>query len=129
MAYTCDFYSSIDVVYKVGHTTEMSPPTKLGKPFVRPCHCQEKRGWTLNRHELGDVRLPLMNFSECQNRAGATARPENRKFLDPTEHCCPPARYQKTHCSCIIEGHLPTNPILSALHPQGPKSNIYVHFQ
>ena len=33
------------------------------------------------------------------------------------------------YCSCILEGRLPTNLILSALHPEGPKSNIYVHFQ
>jgi hypothetical protein len=30
---------------------------------------------------------------------------------------------------CILEGRLTTNPILSALHIQGLKSNIYVHFQ
>ena len=29
----------------------------------------------------------------------------------------------------ILEGRLTTNPILSALHRQGLKSNIYVHFQ
>ena len=30
---------------------------------------------------------------------------------------------------CILEGRLTTNPILSALHIQGLKPNIYVHFQ
>ena len=49
-------------------------------------------------------------------------------FLDPTENCCPPARFRKNHYPCILEGHLTTNPILSALHFQGPESNIYVHF-
>ena len=40
-----------------------------------------------------------------------------------------PPDFKKNHCSCILEGHLPTNPILSALYPQGPNFNIYVHFQ
>ncbi len=39
------------------------------------------------------------------------------------------AQLQKEHCPCILEGRLATNPILSALHLQGLKSNIYVHFQ
>ena len=33
---------------------------------------------------------------------------------------------KKKHCPCLPDGHLFTNPILSALHFQGPKSNIYV---
>ena len=42
-------------------------------------------------------------------------------FIGPARKL-PPARpiLKKTRCSCILEGHLPTNPILSALHPQGP---------
>ena len=51
----------------------------------------------------------------------------SREKIDSTENCTPD--FEKIHCSCILEGHSPTNPILSALHPQGPKSNIYVHFQ
>ena len=39
---------------------------------------------------------------------------------------CPPD-FKKNPCPCILEGHLLTNPILSALHLQDPKSNIYVH--
>ena len=35
----------------------------------------------------------------------------------------------KNHCPSILEGHLSTNPKLSALYLQGPKSNIYVQFQ
>ena len=34
----------------------------------------------------------------------------------------------KNHCPYNFEGHSSTNPILSTLHLQGPKSNIYVHF-
>jgi hypothetical protein len=40
-----------------------------------------------------------------------------------------PARKQKKLCSCILEGRLTTNPILSALHLQGLKSNIYIYTQ
>ena len=32
-------------------------------------------------------------------------------------------------CLCILEGRLTINPISSALHLQGLKSNTYVHFQ
>jgi hypothetical protein len=39
-----------------------------------------------------------------------------------------PVRKLKKNCSCILEGRLTTNPILSALHLQGLKSIIYVHF-
>ena len=53
---------------------------------------------------------------------------ENQDFFNPIENCCPPAQFWKNHCHCILEGHLSTNPMLSALHLQGPKSNIYVHF-
>ena len=30
-----------------------------------------------------DVKHPLMNFSKCQNRARASARPENWNFVKP----------------------------------------------
>ena len=43
----------------------------------------------------GDVKVFPTNFWECQNRAGAAARSENKLFLDPTENCCPPARFRK----------------------------------
>ena len=49
-------------------------------------------------------------------------------FLNPPENSCPPCPLRKKHCSCILEGRLTTNPILSAFHLQGLKSNIYVHF-
>ena len=34
----------------------------------------------------------------------------------------------KTNCPCNLEGHLSTNPMLSALHLVGPKFNVDVHF-
>jgi hypothetical protein len=49
-------------------------------------------------------------------------------FSKPPENNCPPHLKMKKLCSCILEGRLTTNPILSALHLQGLKSNIYVHF-
>jgi hypothetical protein len=50
-------------------------------------------------------------------------------FSNPSENNCPPRpKTIKKHCSCILEGCLTTNPILSALHLQGLKSIIYVHF-
>ncbi len=56
------------------------------------------------------------------------ACPEYSNFSGPDRklvHACPP---EKNHCPCIFEGHLSTNPILSAMHLQGPKSNLYLHF-
>jgi len=51
-----------------------------------------------------------------------------QKNLNLTENYSPPVRIQKNHRLCILEGNCSTNPILSALHLQGSKSNIYVHF-
>ena len=34
---------------------------------------------------------------------------------------------QKNNRPCILEGRLVTNPILSALHCEGPKCNIYMY--
>ena len=52
----------------------------------------------------------------------------SRESSAPARDFFKPARKRKKHCSCILEGRLTTNPILSALHLQGLKSNIYVHF-
>ena len=38
----------------------------------------------------------------------------------------PLARLPKNHRPCSFEGHFSTNPILSAFHLQGAKSNIYI---
>ena len=61
-------------------------------------------------------------FDMCATHLG------NPNFLDATKNCYPPARLSKNHCPCILKGHISTNSILSSLHLQGPKSNIYVHF-
>ena len=54
---------------------------------------------------------------------GRGSRPErNPIFLEPTENFCSPVRLWKNYCPCILEGHLSTNPILSALHLQDPQS-------
>ena len=75
-----------------------------------------------------DAKDPPTNVSDCQNRVGATARSNFLFcFLDLPENCCPPARLKKLIALAFMKA-TPTNPILSALHPQGPKSNIYVHF-
>ena len=74
---------------------------------------------------MGDVKFPPTNFSgeEYLSRGN---RPLD--FMDLTKNYCPSAWLWKNHCPCIFEGHISTNPILSALHLQGPKSKIYVHF-
>ena len=52
------------------------------------------------------------------------------KFLNRTENCTLPLqRLWKNIALAFFSGHLITNPILSALHLQGVKSNIYVQFQ
>ena len=88
--------------------------------FNEPCRILGAHlGWTLN--------TPT-NFSECQNWTGATARLENQFFQTRPKTAARPPDCKKTHWSCILEGHLLKNSILSALHLQGPKSNIHVHF-
>ena len=78
-------------------------------------HATSNFGQTLNKpYELWG----------CQIRAGSAllgifARPKT---------AARPAQLRKKHCPCILEGRLITNPILSALHFQGSKSYIYVHF-
>ena len=49
-------------------------------------------------------------------------------FKTPPKTSARNTQLRKNHCSCILEGHLSTNPTLGTLHLQGPKSNIYVHF-
>ena len=69
---------------------------------------------------MGDVKpLPHELFGEVDLGRGSRQE-RNANFLD--------TRLRKYHCPCILEGHLSTSPILSALRLQSPKSNIYVHF-
>jgi hypothetical protein len=75
---------------------------------------------------------PPTKYGGCQIRAGA-ALPQNfcprpGFFQTRPKTAARPAQKRKKLCSCIPEGPLTTNPILSALHLQGLKSNIYVHF-
>ena len=46
-------------------------------------------------------------------------------FLVPNDNCCPPSPIPKTNCPCILEGRLFPNPILIALHLEGPKFSLY----
>ena len=71
---------------------------------------------------------PHMSFFGEVDSARGRHPKINPYFLDPTKNLCPPVRLWKNCCPCILEGHLSTNHILSALHLQGPKPNIYVHF-
>jgi hypothetical protein len=64
----------------------------------------------------------------CQ---GQLPHKENRDFLDLPENLPlpDPPTFKKIFAPCIFEGHFFTNPILSAFHFQGSKSNIYIHFR
>ena len=73
-----------------------------------------------------DVKDPLTNFRGDKSGLGKPS-----KFIfEPGQIMLPiPPNFEKKHCPCIFEGRLTTNPILSGLHLQGLKTNIYVHFQ
>ena len=71
---------------------------------------------------MANIKYPLRTLGGV--RSGQGNLPEK---IDPTENCC--RQLLKNHCPCILEGCLPTKPILSAFHLQGLKSNIYVRFQ
>ena len=66
-------------------------------------------------------------FREVDSGRGSPQE-RNPNSLDPIKSFYLPAWLQKNHCPCIFEDHLSTNPILSALHLEDPKSNTYVHF-
>ena len=68
---------------------------------------------------------PLWAMEGVKSRRGQPSR----EVFEPDRKLLPaPPNTRKNHCPCILEGHLATNPILSALRLQGLKSNIYVHF-
>ena len=84
-----------------------------------------------HQYSREDVKYPheLIGMSD----PGGAALPRNfcpaRDFLRPARKQLPaPPKNKKNIVSCILEGRLTTNPILSALHLQSLKSNIYVHF-
>ena len=67
-----------------------------------------------------DVKYPLTNFQGDKSGLGKPS-----KLFFETGHNMLPIPPKK-HCPFILEGPLTTNPILSALHLQGLKSNIYI---
>jgi hypothetical protein len=89
--------------------------------WSRGCHIELVDGGHLvPPYELWGVSHP------CGGSPPEKFLPPSDFFLNPTENCCLPHPTSKKHCPCILEGCLPTNPILSADHLQGLKSNIYI---
>ena len=78
------------------------------------------------------VKGPPTKYSGCQIGAGAALPcnffPHPGLFWTRLKIVARPAQLRKKQCPCILEGGLTTNSILSALHLQGLKSNIHVHF-
>ena len=68
---------------------------------------------------------PPRTFRGRNILSGAAAR---QIFCTQPKIVARPPDFEKNYWTCIFEGYLSTNPILSALHFQGLKSNIYVHF-
>ena len=62
------------------------------------------------------LSTPLRTLGGVRSERGQPSQ----EFLIQPEIDARPPDFEKTSCSCILEGQLPTNPILSALHPQGP---------
>ena len=72
------------------------------------------------------LNLPLRAFRERWIGAGATLQ-KNLRFLNPTENYgMSRSTSEKTITLVLIKGCLSTNLIFSALHLQGPKSNIHI---
>jgi hypothetical protein len=70
---------------------------------------------------------PKTNFSREEYSGKATTCPKNQNLLDPTKNCYLPVRLRKNYRPCILEGHLSTNPILSALNTsEYMNTNLYV---
>ena len=59
-------------------------------------------------------------------RVGAVVLWKNLRFFEPDQKLSHVPR--RKHCTCILEGHLSIDPILSALHLQGLESDLYVYF-
>jgi hypothetical protein len=70
-----------------------------------------------------DIKHPLYEFPGLLDPSGGNLP---WKILNLTENWCLPARCWKKHCPFILKGRLTTNPILTALHLQSSKSNIYL---
>jgi hypothetical protein len=73
---------------------------------------------------LKDDILPPKTFSGEVDSGTGGCPITKPGFSGPARKLMPaPPDFQKNHCPCILEGHFSTNPILSAFHLQGPKSN------
>ena len=73
---------------------------------------------------MRDVKPPRYELFGFRGEVDAgRGSPQKEKFCLPTS-----PHFKKNHYPCIFEGHLSKNLMLSALHLQGQKSNIYVHF-
>ena len=108
----------------VAHTNDLHatfPPPRIGLLSV---FVVKGYSW----HTLS----PLLRTTGMSNPSGGNPSgkrfPPPGKFWTQPKIVARPAQLRKKHCPCILEGRLTTNPILSALHLQGLKSNIYVHF-
>ena len=74
----------------------------------------------------------VMNLNNVMGTRGRYSPPQQgscplrkSRFSGPDRKLSQPAQLQKEHCPCILECHLlSTNPLLSALHHQVPKSNL-----
>ena len=79
---------------------------------------------------MGDVKVPPTNFQGVRSGQGAALPtkflPPPRFYSNLPENRCPSRLKTKKNCSCILKSRLTTNPILSALHLQGLKANIYI---
>ena len=75
-----------------------------------------------------DILLPMSLSGEVDMSRGSCPTKKSGFFWTRPKTSTRPTWLWKHHCPCILEGHFSTNPILSALQLQGPKSNIYVHF-
>ena len=69
---------------------------------------------------------PLTNFSECQ-RSSRGSRPSRKLEFSNPDRKLLPARVisKKVIALAFFEGHLPTNPMLSALHTLKVQNPIY----
>ena len=92
--------------------------------------------WIFMSEERVRYKVPvrkLYGTGVCRIRAGQPPTeflPPSGIFFSLTEkllHARSTQRRKKI-CSCVLEGRLTTNLILSALHLQGRKCNVYVHF-
>ena len=76
----------------------------------------------------GDVKTPCHKLLG-EATSGRAAAQREIQILDPNKICCQCTWFRKNHCPRILESHLIfIFFILIALHLQGSKSNIYVHF-